>query len=85
MGACTNDEDISEVFTGVPATFTFSQIQSQAAIDGFSTVMMHPQEFTVVENGQYTSIINQTQIKELEKLIQMVKDAGLSTLFLFFD
>jgi hypothetical protein len=78
MGACTNDEDISEVFTGIPATETFAAVQNQAAIDGYSTIMMHPQEFTVTEGGLYTSIVNETQIKELVKLIQMVKSAGSS-------
>jgi hypothetical protein len=75
-GAATND--LSEVrYNGVPWQQTWQEIQSQLASDGFATVMLHPMEYSVTQNGTYVNELNTTQFDQLRQLLQVVKDSGL--------
>lgn len=61
----------------VPWTLTFSQIQHQIQQFGFAAVMMHPQEFSMLDaNKNPTEVVNTTHINQLVQLINAVKSAG---------
>jgi len=78
IDASTNDQSAVEGFgfIGVPATYTMSKIADQIAIDGWSAVMMHPQEFATTNiNGTLVDVRNETQWAELVSLVQLIKQS----------
>ena len=74
-GAATSVE--TTLIRGIPAATTMAQIRSQIGSYGYSVVMMHPQEFANVQNGNYISTLNTTQYNQLLSLFDMVKAANL--------
>ena len=70
------------LFEGIGFEKTFEDIQIGVDNFGFAVVMMHPQEFSVIENEVYTNVVNGTQIKELELLVNKIHDEGLQIVFL---
>ena len=70
------------IFKGLSHSETLKDIQQSQKKFGFSVVTLHPQEFSVVENGTYVNKINQNQINELVLLIDEIKKSGLKIVFL---
>jgi len=70
------------LFEGVSSEETFEEIQKGMNVLGFAVVMMHPQEFSIIENKEYTNVVNGTQIRELESLLNKIHDEGLQIVFL---
>jgi len=64
-------------FEGLPHETTLKDILRSVNKHGFSVVMMHPYEFTVIKNGTYSNEINWQQIMELELLIDSIRDNDL--------
>lgn len=63
---------------GIPASVTWAQIQAQLSTYGFAGVMMHPPEFSMYDSsGNPTDVVNQTQIAQLQQLIQTILGAGM--------
>jgi hypothetical protein len=60
--------------SGIPVTadVTWAQIQQQLAANGFSGVMIHPQDFSESINGTLVNVVNQTQLAQLRTLLQKV-------------
>ena len=56
---------------------TLSQIQQSISDYGFAVVMMHPQDFSYIENGDHSNHINRNQIRELELLLKGIQIQGL--------
>jgi len=65
--------DARDYKKGVSAQTTWSQIQTQLNTDGFATVSINADEFSV--GG--TNAVNQSMITELTSLLQMVKTNGV--------
>jgi len=57
---------------------TFSNVETSLEKYGFAVVMMHPKEFTMIENGEFTDEINWDQINELKLLIQKIQDSNIT-------
>jgi peptidoglycan/xylan/chitin deacetylase (PgdA/CDA1 family) len=68
----------STLFVAVEHKLTLSQIQKSISDYGFAVVMMHPQDFSIMENGDHSNKINWNQIKELEKVIETIQIQGLN-------
>lgn len=67
---------------GITAEETWAQIQRQITTYGFAGVMMHPPEFSQMDaTGEVLDAVNQTQLNELTKLIQLVLNAGKKAFF----
>jgi len=79
MGASTSVyESGLTSYIGVPAQRTWQQIQTQLQRDGFSTVMMHPGEFSNHNSdGTISNTLNQTMLTELRNLLTTVKASGI--------
>ena len=67
----------TSLFTGINHKLTLSQIQNDISEYGFAVVMMHPQEFSVIEGEEHLNQINWNQIRELELLLDRIKIEGL--------
>jgi len=67
----------STLFVPVNHKLTLSQIQQSISDYGFAVVMMHPQDFSIMENGDHSNHINWNQIKELEILLDTIQIQGL--------
>ena len=67
----------TSLFTGINHKLTLSQIQNNISEYGFAVVMMHPQEFSVIEGEEHLNQINWNQIRELELLLDRIKIEGL--------
>ncbi|MGQ0792408.1 MAG: polysaccharide deacetylase family protein [Nitrosopumilaceae archaeon] len=67
----------NSLFTGINHKLTLSQIQKSISQYGFAVVMMHPQEFSVIEGEEHLNEINWNQIRELELLLDRLKIEGL--------
>ena len=80
--ASTGEIGKSGLFEGVRPEKTFEGIHIGSNTFGFAVVMMHPQEFSMIENGTYTNVVNSTQIKKLESLVNKIHDVGLQIVFL---
>jgi len=65
-------------FVPVNHTLTLSQIQKSISNYGFAVVMMHPQDFSKLENEIHSNQINWNQIRELELLLDGIQLQGLS-------
>jgi len=80
--ATTGEIVESGLFEGVNPERTFDDIQTGLDNFGFAVVTMHPQEFSVIENGTYANLVNDRQIDELVLLIKKIQDSGLKIVFL---
>ena len=77
-GASTGELHLeTSLFTGINHKQTLSQIQNSLSEYGFAVVMMHPQDFSVIEGEEHLNKINWNQIRELELLLDRVKIMGL--------
>jgi Lhr-like helicase len=70
------------LFEGVHSEKTFEEIQIGLNNFGFAVVTMHPQEFSMIEDGINTNLVNYKQISELGLLIEKIQDAKLQITFL---
>lgn len=68
----------STLFVPVNHKQTLSQIQQSISDYGFAVVMMHPQDFSYIENGDHSNHINWNQIRELELLLKGIQIQGLN-------
>ena len=68
----------STLFVPLSHKLTLSQIQQSISDYGFAVVMMHPQDFSYIENGDHSNHINWNQIRELELLLKVIQIQGLS-------
>jgi len=73
--------DETKMFQGLSYIETLSDIQNSQEKFGFSVVALHPQEFSMVENGTYVDRVNQDQIQELILLIEEIQKLELKTVF----
>ena len=71
----------TEMFQGLPFNETLTDIQNSQKRFGFSVVALHPQEFSLIENGRYVNKINQVQINELVLLIEEIQKSDVKTVF----
>jgi peptidoglycan/xylan/chitin deacetylase (PgdA/CDA1 family) len=67
----------STLFVAIEHKLTLSQIQKSISDYGFAVVMMHPQDFSIMENGDHSNKINWNQIRELELLLDRIQIQGL--------
>jgi peptidoglycan/xylan/chitin deacetylase (PgdA/CDA1 family) len=70
------------LFEGLTHAETLKDIQASQNIFGFSVVTLHPQEFSIINNGAYSSQINENQIHELDLLIDEIQKSDLKIVFL---
>ena len=61
-------------FQGLSSTATFADIQASIDVHGFGVVTLHPQEFSIIENGVYTNKINQDQFNQLNLLFDKIQE-----------
>ena len=71
----------TEMFQGLPHNETLTDIQNSQIKFGFSVVALHPQEFSMIENGTYVDKTNPDQIHELVLLIKEIQKSKLKTVF----
>lgn len=71
----------TEMFQGLQYNQTLTDIQNSQIKFGFSVVALHPQEFSMIENGTYVDKINPDQIHELVLLIKEIQKSKLKTVF----
>lgn len=62
---------------GISYDITLYELHKSISERGFAVIMMHPQEFSIVENGKYSENVNWNQIKELELLLDRLKIEGI--------
>jgi peptidoglycan/xylan/chitin deacetylase (PgdA/CDA1 family) len=78
INAATSDMSIEDYMIGIPAAQTFTEIQNQINQYGFAAVMMHPQEFCILDSSfNPTETVDTNQVNQLVQLIQMVQNAGI--------
>jgi len=64
------------IFEGEKSENTISDVIKSIETVGFAVITMHPQEFSIVEDGVYSNQINRTQIQQLVKVIEGVTSKG---------
>lgn len=62
---------------GVSHEITLYELHKSISERGFAVVMMHPQEFSIIENGKYSEHVNWKQIMELELLLDQIQSEGI--------
>ena len=67
----------NSLFHGINHKLTSAQIEKSISEYGFAVVMMHPQDFAVLEGNEYLNQINWNQIRELELLLDRIKILGV--------
>jgi peptidoglycan/xylan/chitin deacetylase (PgdA/CDA1 family) len=67
----------STLFVPVNHKLTLTQIQTSISDYGFAVVMMHPQDFSILENNEHSNKINWNQIRELEVILDTINIQGL--------
>ncbi|MBI3623522.1 polysaccharide deacetylase family protein [Candidatus Pacearchaeota archaeon] len=60
-----------------PNNYTYAEILRSMTKYGYAIVMMHPQDFSIRHDFNYTNQVNQTQIRQLELLIDVIQNNGL--------
>ena len=70
------------LFEGLPHTETMKDILASQKNFGFSVVTLHPQEYSIIQNGAYTNQLNMDQMKELDLLIDEIQKSNLKMVFL---
>jgi len=81
IGASTSNQasETISVFLGIPHNETMAQIKAQLATYGFAAVMVHPQEFALLDSENHTSSnMSVAQIQQLQLLLEDVKNAGIT-------
>jgi len=64
------------IIVGSEHTITLAEIELNIDKHDFAVVTLQPQEFSIVENGAYTNVIDPIQIRELELLIAKIQALG---------
>ena len=64
------------VFVGVNSNQTVSDAVNGIESFGFAVITMHPQEFSVLEDGVYANKINDNQIEQLQRVIDQLQSKG---------
>lgn len=64
-------------FVGVKSEIVFERIQKSIDDYGFAVVTMHPQEFSMFQDGVNVNKLNVEQIDELKKLLNKIKKSGI--------
>ncbi len=83
QGATTGEYDESlGSFVGLPYKVTFANTLKSLEDYGFAVVTLHPQEFSILEDGVHYNEVDLDQLKELEKLIEKIKSENLKTVFM---
>ncbi|MFB5598322.1 MAG: polysaccharide deacetylase family protein, partial [Nitrosopumilaceae archaeon] len=67
-------EDDCAQFFGVDHQKTFDDFKTSIQNNGYAVIMMHPQEFSIWENGAHQNVVDEKQIQELEQLITKLND-----------
>ncbi len=62
---------------GVGHDITLYEIHKSISERSFAVVMLHPQEFSIIENGKYSEHVNWKQIMELELLFDKIQSEGI--------
>jgi len=62
---------------GVSHDITLYELHKSISERGFAVVMLHPQEFSIIENGKYSENVNWKQIMELELLLDQIQSEEL--------
>ena len=70
------------IFEKVDREKTFDYINKSMDSFGFAVVTMHPQEFSILEDGAYSNQPDFDKLRDLELLIDDVQRAGLKMVFL---
>jgi peptidoglycan/xylan/chitin deacetylase (PgdA/CDA1 family) len=70
------------LFEGISHTETLKDIQASQDLFGFSVVTLHPQDFSVIQNGSYSNQVNTNQIRELDLLLDEIQKSDLKIVFL---
>ena len=70
-------DPIQDKFKGIPADTTFSRLLDSLEEHGFAVVTIHPQEHSKFKDGEAQNEVNFNQIRELEKLIELIKEEGI--------
>jgi peptidoglycan/xylan/chitin deacetylase (PgdA/CDA1 family) len=77
--AFRDKEDPGGAYTVIPVEKILADVDASVAKYGYAVVMMHPQDFLVVENGKYTKKVNAAELADLERLVDSVEAKGLQT------
>ena len=72
----------TQMFEGLPHNETLKDIQDSQEKFGFSVITLHPQDFSMIENGAHIDKVNQVQINELVLLIDEIQKSDLEIVFL---
>jgi len=72
----------TQMFEGLPHNETLKDIQDSQEKFGFSVITLHPQDFSMIENGAHIDKVNQVQINELVLLIDEIQKSDLKIVFL---
>ena len=72
----------SQMFQGLPHTETLKDIQHSQEKFGFSVITLHPQDFSMIEDGIHVNKVNQDQIHELVLVIEGIQKSDLKIVFL---
>lgn len=62
---------------GVTHDITIYDLHKSISELGFAVVMLHPQEFSIIENGKYSEHVNWKQIMDLELLLDQIQSEGI--------
>lgn len=66
----------ANVFRGMPSNQTISEAIGAIDSFGFAVITMHPQEFSITQDGVYTNNVNEQSILELQKTINDLRALG---------
>ena len=64
-------------FVGVPHDETFASVKDSITKNGYAVIMMHPQEFSIQKENVLENQIDETQISELELLLEQINNEGI--------
>lgn len=67
---------------GISHDITLYELHKSISERGFAVVMLHPQEFSIIENGKYSEHVNWKQIMELELLLDQIQSEGIETVLI---
>ena len=80
----TTGKMISEngIFKKIPNQETIEAVKLSMKERGFAVIMMHPQEFSTLENSTYINKVNQEHVEDLNELVDEIEGMGLKIVFL---
>jgi len=67
------DNDLN-MFVGRDSDLIIQEIEQGLGDYGFAVITMHPQEFSLIEEGTYVNSINPNQLNELNMIIESLKE-----------